>query len=288
MNTVVYYFSATGNSLVIARQLADKIENTTLVSIARLDPAEKTDGTADRIGFVFPVYAWGPPRIMTEFLERNSLSRNQYVFAIATCGGTPGGTLNQVKRILYRKGISLSSGFVLNTGSYPVQDDVAPMHLMRFLGKANPSYHYGNSPEERMHAIVETIEYRCVNKPEVNSGIANMVGHSLHSVAIRVFGKTGGRMRISESCTGCGICERICPRSNITLNDSTPVWGESCEGCLACVQWCPAAAIDVGEKTTGRIRRHNAAVKATDLMTRDVQEKQHLSDTGAFGSMKVT
>ena len=211
MNTILYYFSATGNSLSIARRIANELVNTTLVSVARLDPVEVSCEKADRIGFVFPVYAWGPPRIMTEFIEKVSLRKNQYVFAVATCGGTPGGTLNQVKRILHRKGTTLSSGFVLNTGSYPVQDDVAPMHLMRFLGKANPSYLYGKSPGERMHTIVETIKNRRVIKPEVNAGIANLVGHSLHRIALPLFGKNSKKMHVNGSCTKCRICERICP-----------------------------------------------------------------------------
>jgi Fe-S-cluster-containing hydrogenase component 2/flavodoxin len=270
MNTVIYYFSATGNSLAVARTIADKLEKTKLISIARLDPAEASVETADQVGFVFPVYAWGPPRIMTEFMERVFLKKDQYVFAVATCGGTPGGTMNQVKKIFHRKDIVLSSGFVLNTGSYPIQEEAGPISLMRFLGNFGPSYQAGSSPEERMNTIVQTVKKCCFYKPEVNAGIANLVGHSLHRVAIPVFGKSSRKMRVNGSCTECRICERICPRGNITVNDGRHVWGNNCEGCLACVQWCPTAAIDVGEETTGRTRGHNAAVKATDLMTQTV------------------
>ena len=271
MNTFIYYFSATGNSFAVARQIAGEIENTKIISIARIDPVEVDTKTADRIGFVFPVYAWGPPRMMAEFMEKVSLRKDQYVFAVATSGGTPGGALNQVKRILYRKGVTLSSGFVLNTGSYPLQDEARPVSLMRFLGRMKPAYNCGTSPEERLNTIVDAIKNRRVLKPEVNAKIANLFGSSLHRFAMTIFAKSSSIMCTNESCTGCRTCERICPRSNITFKDMKPVWGKNCEGCLACVQWCPVTAIDMGELTRGKIRGHNAEVKATDLMTQAVK-----------------
>ena len=117
-----------------------------------------------------------------------------------------------------------------------------------------------------MSTIVQTVKNRWLIKPEVNAGIANLVGYLLHRVALTIFGKSSSKMQVNESCTGCRTCERICPRNNITINNTTPVWGNDCEGCLACVQWCPVTAIDMGEDTLGRTRMHNTNVKAADLM----------------------
>lgn len=66
MTTEIYYFSGTGNSLYVARELQKRIPDSTLVPIAALLNAcskvkvgederdKKIETTADTIGFVFP------------------------------------------------------------------------------------------------------------------------------------------------------------------------------------------------------------------------------------------
>jgi len=57
MKTTIYYFSATGNSLNIARNIATELGDTELVSIARsLEPESiETQGGTNRIDL--PVFA---------------------------------------------------------------------------------------------------------------------------------------------------------------------------------------------------------------------------------------
>ncbi len=59
----IYYFSATGNSLSIAKKLASKINNSELVEIGKA-LKDNLIVKSEKIVFVFPVYAWGPPRIV--------------------------------------------------------------------------------------------------------------------------------------------------------------------------------------------------------------------------------
>ena len=72
----------------------------------------------------------------------------------------------------------------------------------------------------------------------------------------------------NNKCTGCKVCEKICPVSNIEVNDSKPEWGSNCEQCMACIQWCPAKAIEYSNKTINRVRYHNPEVKITDLISK--------------------
>jgi Pyruvate/2-oxoacid:ferredoxin oxidoreductase delta subunit len=46
-----------------------------------------------------------------------------------------------------------------------------------------------------------------------------------------------------DTCSGCGICVRICPTRSIRLADSKPVWSATCEQCMRCVNFCPDEAI---------------------------------------------
>jgi len=51
------------------------------------------------------------------------------------------------------------------------------------------------------------------------------------------------RLKVNDSCTGCGWCRSNCPRGNITIEDSKPVWGKDCVNCFRCIYGCPAQAI---------------------------------------------
>jgi ferredoxin len=53
---------------------------------------------------------------------------------------------------------------------------------------------------------------------------------------------------IRRECTGCGICDDVCPHDAITMTRgmSYPEGGPSpCVGCMLCVDQCPFGAIEV-------------------------------------------
>jgi ferredoxin len=46
-------------------------------------------------------------------------------------------------------------------------------------------------------------------------------------------------------CTGCGLCERLCPAGAIRMTYVARVDAGRCTGCGVCVENCPQAAIHV-------------------------------------------
>ena len=104
MNTIIYYFTGTGNSLAAARTIAAVLGDCELVSIAAL---RNTSGdilpVADRIGIVAPVYDLGLPAIVAEFAGRLDLSKAGYTFAVLTMGGTGASSLHQMNEIVKKK-----------------------------------------------------------------------------------------------------------------------------------------------------------------------------------------
>ena len=51
-----------------------------------------------------------------------------------------------------------------------------------------------------------------------------------------------------EKCTGCGICERICPRDAIKVNGQAIVNPDLCTACGLCVSECPNSAIAIAQR----------------------------------------
>ena len=46
-----------------------------------------------------------------------------------------------------------------------------------------------------------------------------------------------------NGCIGCGLCTKICPRGNISLENGKPVFHGNCELCTGCLHACPQNAI---------------------------------------------
>ena len=64
MKIVIYYFSGTGNSLKIAKDLSNKLEGCELVPIAKLWEHDIIIPRSEKIGLIFPLYAMGCPSII--------------------------------------------------------------------------------------------------------------------------------------------------------------------------------------------------------------------------------
>jgi hypothetical protein len=114
MKTTIYCFSATGNSLKLARDVQSALGDCDVVSIAQALQRQDLPCPGERIGLVFPVFAWGLPRMVVDFVQRLDLRHAKYVFAITTCVAIPGNTLRELQSHLEAKGSFLHAGFAIS------------------------------------------------------------------------------------------------------------------------------------------------------------------------------
>ena len=97
MKTSLYYFSGTGNCLKVARDLSGKLENAEVISIPKAISNKQLATDADTIGIIYPVYMWGMPLIVVDFINKLMPKESTYIFAIATYGGMSGSSLLQTR-----------------------------------------------------------------------------------------------------------------------------------------------------------------------------------------------
>ncbi|CEG11433.1 Ferredoxin (fragment) [groundwater metagenome] len=88
MSTEIYYFSGTGNSLFIAKELKNLIPDTELIPIVRAIMDNNFVTKAENIGFVFPTHGLTIPIPIRIFLKKIDVTSSNYFFAVATRGGT--------------------------------------------------------------------------------------------------------------------------------------------------------------------------------------------------------
>ena len=257
MKRVIFYFSATGNTLVAAREFAAKLGDTELISIATLNGKSYDIKDLD-VGIAFPVYAGLMPNIVTRFVEGLSPVPGKYFFGLCTCGGMAFGALDHLNRTLRKKGASLSMGTVLAMPSNYLPFGEAPgeMKQKKIFEKAS----------ERISEAVEIISKNGRGKIERSIFPVNLISILCERFYMKRFYKEAEKFAANSSCTGCGLCARLCPVGNIEMKDGRPSWGRKCELCYGCINWCPCAAIDCGHATTGKKRYHHPSVNADDII----------------------
>jgi ferredoxin len=264
VTTTIYCYSATGNSLAVARDLAERIGDTQILPLAPYRQTPAKPGTA-RVGIVFPIIGWGPPRTVHEFVSNLNLEGVRYVFAVASCGGTAAGTMPRLRRVLKKKGGDLHAGFIAPAASGAFKPSGKQSRIIRLVrnlsGKLPPR------DTERLSEIAEVVRGERRMKAERNALPGTILGDFFHDKGRPMFAKMSGNYKAAPECTGCGTCVRVCPRENVRRRDGKTVWGLDCDFCGACAAWCPKHAIGFSG-TVEPARTHNPRVVLKDVLLR--------------------
>ncbi len=73
MRTVIYYFSGTGNSLYVARELQKRIPETDLIPMVRLLHNDVIAPNGTTVGVVFPIHLTTVPIPVINFMNKRAI-----------------------------------------------------------------------------------------------------------------------------------------------------------------------------------------------------------------------
>ncbi|MCK9592476.1 MAG: EFR1 family ferrodoxin [Methanoregula sp.] len=259
MKTTIYYFTGTGNSLAVARDLATELGDTELIPMSRVIHQPEIVADADAVGIAFPVYFLNMPGIVREFVQKIRFTNSQYIFGIATCGEQPGPALFNLKAFLEQKGTTLSAGFVF----VMPENYIGPVNLMTDTERVQEKYTRAKS---RIPAIAAAIRDKKTSVPEGSDSVVLRLGGRIASALMTSVYQTPRRLHATVTCNRCRTCEHICPTKNISVRADAVRWGRNCTQCYACIHWCPKGAIEIGGRTTGKPRYHHPDVTLADML----------------------
>jgi len=260
MTAAIYYFSATGNSLAVAKDLVKGLDGAQIIPMTK---ALKNDFEQlfDVVGIVYPVYMFGLPLIVADFLKQIKVKEQAYIFTVATLGGLPGLAHTQTREILKQRGLLLSAGFsVLMPGNYTPLYEAIPQEKQKELFKKE---------KLRINTIVQAVKQQKRGIMEEKPYLFNfLLNKLLYKGGTKQIPLSGKNFWATEACTKCGLCAKVCPVENIELISGSPTWLTHCQHCMACLQWCPVEAIQYKKTTLGKKRYHHPGITAQEIIER--------------------
>ena len=254
----IYYFSGSGNSLHVAKELQKRIHGSDLIPLVSLLNMDTIETKAEIIGFVFPIHGLTIPVPVKKFIKKLNVYSAEYIFAIATRGGTWHNAFTGIDKILKKSGKSLGSSFTLNMASNdPKFKDWKPATEEEFA-------RLGSEIGDRLDAIQKIILNKENIHENVDEGALFPTG-----ILIKIFALSG--MYFMErtgandyfysdaKCVGCGTCEKVCTSQKIRIVDKKPVWQNNvkCYFCYACVNYCPKKSVQIKSKVYMRSYTEN-------------------------------
>ena len=266
----IYYFSGTGNSLAVARDMAESL-GAGLIPVTSTLNQGRIHSEADGIGLVFPIYDFKPPQVVEAFIRKLENIDTKYLFAACTYGIAPSGSLKHLDGVIKACGGHLSAGFAVGmphsgVGGGALTQAERESLLENWMGRCETVCEHISARKEG------AIESSNLLLGFLTPRILRMMPSALKLVLrMSLKGADSLAFTASEDCNGCSVCERICPMGNIEMAGDRPVWLDNCAGCFACLHWCPKEAISLGGLDMNIKPRHHPDVKVTDMIRRVLQ-----------------
>ncbi len=249
MKTTIFCFSGTGNSFYAATALGELLGDTTVRMIPSLCKGETLEMT-ERVGFLFPTYKGFPPNQMKDFIQevfsKQELRPIKYLFMITTRYKFQAYSMVAMEAMLREAGCvhSYANHIVMPDGYVPL---LAPPTEE----KEKALYEAADESIRLIASDIKAEVIKLAGRRPLSRLAVNRLMPYIHKSS-KLFAR---KFAVTDACTSCGICYRMCPTANITMVEGKPVFGDACEGCLGCYHRCPVEAIELTTKAyEGRYR----------------------------------
>ncbi len=250
----IFYFTATGNSLYVAKRIGGE-----LYSISQMLKEGKNEFEDEAIGFVFPCYGFGLPRMVIEFIQKSNF-KAEYFFAIMTFGNKAASGLRHLEKVGSEAGIQFDY-----TNEILMIDNYLPgFKIESQLKKENTK-----EIEKNLDFLLSDIigrRKKLTRKGIVSVGISKLIYNLFIK---RQFDSGDKKFIIDKNCNQCKVCEKVCPKANIKV-ETKPEFLHKCDGCYACIHHCPQNAIHLKfERSSARFINRN--VKLPEIIAANNQ-----------------
>ncbi len=253
MDTEIYYFSGSGNSFYVAKELHKRIEGSKLIPIVSLLKHDTIEVNGSSVGIVFPLHGLTLSKPVRLFLKKAKFTNAEYIFGIATRGGSRCLAFDKINKMLRRHNKNLDSSFILTLINNdpklteyedPTEEDFTEMEKT-IQNRVNQIAEIVTSKKKHHDEDANYVDFP-FSKP-VNYLLERLVLFGMFYTSVS---KVNNYFYADSKCTGCGICQKVCLSEKVKIVDKKPVWQDDvhCYMCYTCLNYCPEQAIQIKDK----------------------------------------
>lgn len=251
---MLFYFTGTGNSLYIARRIAERLGDRVLNIASEIDGECRYElGDDERLGIVCPVYFYGLPTIVEEFISKLKVNGKHFTYLALDYGGYPAQAFERAERCLSEAGFTLDGrlGVLMPENYVMMFEPPTVSEARKTIDSASIKI------DEFCDALLKGGNVDHTEKVKFSHKVVGAVARPMYT-----HGRGTGKFYTTGNCTGCGKCASICPSKAIEMVDRIPTWKKSkCIRCNACLNRCPSKALEFGRGTEKRGRYVNPDVE---------------------------
>jgi len=242
MGPEIYYFSGTGNSLHVAKELQKRIPETKLIPIVSILNKDIIKSCSDTVGFVFPIHLAMAPAPVMKFIKKLDLRSAEYLFAIATRAGSQHRAFIDLKNILKKKGKSLDSFFTLNMASNDPKFEDWQAATEEKIAELE------SEVQNKLDSIEKTVLNKEKSREKDTDFTVSMPSFPILSKILPFLNRFYNvEFYADEKCKSCGTCEKVCLSGKVKIIYGKPVWQKDvqCFSCHACLNYCPEHSVQI-------------------------------------------
>lgn len=243
---MILYFSATGNSEYVAKQIASKTGDECFNLFDRIKNCDYSEIYSEKpLIFVCPTFAWQIPLFFRDWILATSFKNSNKAYFVLTCGAEAGGAGKYNRMICESKGLEY-----MGTAEVVLPDNYIYASKMATKEEALEQI---EKSRDSLDKIIEMITNE--GKFHEKFRILGPLKSGFINKTFNVFSKMVSKsFYADENCIGCGKCQSLCVMNNIKIENGRPVWAEKCSQCYACIHRCPTAAVQIKRHTEGKER----------------------------------
>ncbi len=258
----ILYFTSTGNSLYVAKELGDEV-----ISIPSLVKRDQYEWSDDKIGIVFPIYSNKVLPYIEQFLKQAKFNCD-YLFAVVTYGIFAAASPDHLQEIAQKSGYQFDYinkvKMVDNwLPGFKMESQIKNEHKKDISGqlaaiRKDIESSKKNTPKSSFfNRLVTNYQIKAATKPHEKGNVTGAV----IGLGIKNY------ITVEDTCIACSVCAKVCPMDNITVDKEAKTihLGGSCISCFSCTHNCPTNSIRLkGERSKARFR--NSHITLAEIM----------------------
>lgn len=219
----ILYFSSTGNSLYIAKEIKRQIGG----EIFYIPNYNGNGSEFEKIILVTPIYSFGMPKHVYDLLPK--LDKIREIIVIQNYGGMVGGADCLLYQYAVEIGLNIKSIYLIKMPENYTLTFTVPKFFIKSVLKKSIN---------RVNNIIAMIksEHYILPKNKKTKKETYLKNKSNWHII-------GERFNVTDNCIKCQKCISLCPAKNITLVKDKITFGDNCVACLGCYHRCPTKSI---------------------------------------------